>query len=88
MNSTSHLPKLRDFFASLPASQSAADTLEHDTPLISHGVLDSLNLFMLITFIEDDLGIIIDPDDVTPENFASMDAIAGLLKTSARVTPT
>ena len=88
MNSTSHLPKLREFFASLPASQIAADALENDTPLISRGVLDPLNLFMLITFIEDDLGIIIDPDDITPENFASMDAITGLLEISARVTPT
>lgn len=43
--------------------------------LIEHGVLDSLALLNLITFIEDQTGIRVPDDEVLLENFETVTAI-------------
>lgn len=86
MNTDKYLPTLHEFFAQLPSSGITLDELTLDTPILATGVLDSLNLFLLISHIEDELGIDIDPDDVTPESFASLRTICDLMTRSSKVT--
>jgi acyl carrier protein len=79
-----YLPTLLDFFDNLPNLTNGAGSVTPDTQLLADGVLDSLNLFLLISHVEDRLGIAIDPDDVMPENFATLDAVCTLLERSRR----
>jgi acyl carrier protein len=42
--------------------------------------VDSLGLFLLISFIEERFGVEVEPDDVTFENFQTVRAIADLVR--------
>jgi acyl carrier protein len=84
MTPESTLPKLFEFFNGLAQDGGQARDVAADTPLLSSGVLDSLNLFMFISFIEDELGIAVEPDDVVPENFENLNAVCDLLARSER----
>jgi len=55
-------------------------TLTAGTSLIRSGLIDSLTLFKLITFIQKRFGIKIDPHEITLENFATTQAIAMLVE--------
>lgn len=59
---------------------------EHDfresSDFVEDGLLDSFDLITLIDMLENAYGITIDGLDVVPENFRSVEAIAGLVKKS------
>jgi acyl carrier protein len=50
--------------------------LTDDTELFSRGLIDSLNVVELVTFVEGELGRPIPPADITLDNFDSIDRIA------------
>lgn len=52
----------------------------YDTDLFSTDVLDSFAIAQLISEIEDNFGIEVDPEDIIPENFDTINHIAELLK--------
>lgn len=62
------------------APQALADGLSAETPLLSSGVLDSLSVVELMTFVADDLGFEIDDDDFTPENFETVASLVRLIE--------
>ena len=49
---------------------------------IMDGLLDSFDVVSLTSMLEEKYGITIDGLDIVPENFASVEAIAGLVKKS------
>jgi acyl carrier protein len=54
--------------------------LTTDYPLIERGVLDSLGLFHLVSFLESTYDIKVDDLELTLDNFRSIEAITGLVK--------
>jgi acyl carrier protein len=52
--------------------------LTDDYPLLENRVIDSLGLFRIVGFIESESGTRLDDQDVVPENFATLSAIAKL----------
>ena len=54
--------------------------LEKVPDIIEGGYLDSFDLMALIENLSEQFGIEIDVDDMTPENFNSVDAIAALVE--------
>jgi acyl carrier protein len=46
-----------------------------DADLIETGILDSLDVMNLVAMLEQSYDIDFDPDDISPENFASAEAI-------------
>jgi acyl carrier protein len=57
--------------------------LGNATPLLETGVLDSLGLLRLVTFVQERFGIVVDDVDLVPEHFASVDAICAYLRSRA-----
>lgn len=55
---------------------------ETSADFIEDGMLDSFDIISLISLLEEEYSIVIDGLDIVPENFASVDAIAGLVKKS------
>ncbi len=53
--------------------------LENDTPLLT-GMIDSFGLMQLVSFLEDEFGIEIDPRDMTPEHFGTVDHMVTLVR--------
>jgi D-alanine--poly(phosphoribitol) ligase subunit 2 len=61
-------------------------TLHDDTGLFSGGLIDSLNVLALVSFVEAEIGREIPPADITIEHFDSIDRIVcyvGALSSSA-----
>ena len=55
--------------------------VERDTDLIETGILDSMMMVLLISHCEEGLDIELDVEDLTEENFRSLDAITEMLAT-------
>lgn len=60
-------------------SPATRDGLDHDADLMEAGV-DSVAMMDVIVWLEDTFGISIDPDDLTPENFGSVNRIVAYLE--------
>ena len=61
--------------------KSMDDSIDYlsETKLIDDKIIDSLTLTALISELESEFNIEIDMDDIIPENFNSIDAIADLV---------
>lgn len=53
--------------------------LPHDRDLIAADLIDSLGITQLVSFLEEEYGIAVGDEDLTPENFRSIDSIAGFV---------
>ena len=55
-------------------------TVYPEEDLLGAGMLDSMAMMWLITFIEEDFALKIPPEDLTIENFRTVEAIDAYLK--------
>ena len=67
--------EIRQYLMANPATHNISEFADDDS-LLESGVIDSLTMVDLITHLETTYGISIDEDDMVPENFDSIDAIA------------
>lgn len=44
--------------------------------LIDTGVIDSMGVLVVVTWLEQEFGIVVDDEDVVPENLASIDNLS------------
>lgn len=63
--------------------KSRKSSLDTGEDLLSSGVLDSLAILQLVSFVENRFGCNIPVEDIVYENFNSIDAIAAYLETNA-----
>lgn len=56
------------------------DSLGHDRDLLADGVIDSLGIVELITFLEGKYAIKVADDDIDAENFRSVDSIVAFVE--------
>jgi acyl carrier protein len=71
--------EIRDFLAANFLLGADPTTLESSSSLIEAGLIDSTGVLELVGFLEDQFDIRIQDDDLTPENFDSIDNILGYL---------
>jgi 2-hydroxymuconate-semialdehyde hydrolase len=57
----------------------ALDELDGETPLLELGLLDSLSMISLLTFVETQFGVRVPDDAVIPEHFENLQAMARLV---------
>lgn len=53
--------------------------LQDDTPLLGE-IVDSLGVLSLVTYVEEQFDIVISDDDLTPENFQSVNQLAAFVE--------
>ena len=53
---------------------------EQETALIDNGLIDSLDIVAVVTDLMDTFDVQLGVDDLTPENFNSVDAICQLIE--------
>jgi len=77
------LDALRDFLEDRALAgqerAGAGATLQPDTPLLEWGVLTSLRITELLSFIHTGLGVEVGPEHVVGSNFRDLDAITRLV---------
>lgn len=54
-------------------------TLPHDSQLLDEGILDSLGLQRLLSFLEKKYDIMVEDDFLMPEYFTTVESIASLI---------
>ena len=53
-----------------------ARTIDDEASLLTNGVLDSLGILDVVAFLEREFQVVLDDDDLVPENFESVKSIA------------
>ena len=53
--------------------------LKPDTSFLANNILDSLSFLHLVTFLEQQYGVKIDEDDMTPDNFQNAETVSLLV---------
>ncbi|WP_394849919.1 acyl carrier protein [Pendulispora brunnea] len=54
------------------------EELDHDTPLLKLGILDSMRMIELLTFLETECGVFVHGRDILAANFKTLKNIADL----------
>ena len=54
--------------------------IKEDQPLIDSGILDSLGILKLLSFLDEELGIDISAGDIKRENFVDIKTICALIE--------
>ena len=49
------------------------------TPLIEQGIIDSMGLMQIVSFVEERTGVRVPDDEVSPENFETIETIETLV---------
>lgn len=60
---------MEDFLQRLTTTLQIEEPLERDTPLISSGIIDSFDVVALLTMVENEYRVSINPDDIDVETF-------------------
>lgn len=66
--------KVREFVLDA-AQRKGLDTVTDSESLTENGVIDSLAIFRLVSFLEDNFGLRIADEEIVSENFQSVNAI-------------
>ena len=67
---------LREFLLKL---DSRIENVKDDDSLLTTGIIDSLKMVELLGFIETNYGIKVDDDELSPENFETVNSIVSFL---------
>ena len=66
---------IRGFVLDLAAGKGIGAVSDDDS-LVAAGIIDSLGVFQLVAFLQEEFQIPIDDDEITPEHFRSVTTIA------------
>lgn len=61
--------------------------LDESTPLLDWGIIDSLSLMTLVSYLEDQFSVRVPDEDIGPDNFGTLKAVGAMvvrLKEAAR----
>ena len=72
------LGTVRELLANIVGGEVVRGVADEDQ-LLERMVLDSLHLITLVSSLEERFGVVVTPEDLVPENFQSIAAIAGLV---------
>ena len=54
---------------------SETETIPDDLDLIESGIVDSLGILRIVAFLEEELNVVIEPEQMIPKNMSSIGAI-------------
>jgi acyl carrier protein len=72
--------KLRDFIVGDLGWEGSPSTLTGEFPLLERGVLDSVGILQLVSYIESEFGVEIEDQELVADNFGTLAAIIRLIE--------
>ncbi|HXC42348.1 MAG: acyl carrier protein [Candidatus Sulfotelmatobacter sp.] len=78
-NATTVKDQIRQFVSEELAAAKGVTLVSDDQSLIDNGVVDSLGIFRLVTFLEENFGVKIGDEEISADNLASVDMIEQLV---------
>ncbi|MFY9740507.1 MAG: acyl carrier protein [Candidatus Sulfotelmatobacter sp.] len=76
---TSVREQIRQFILEELASAKGISEFSDNESLMANGVIDSLGIFRLVTFLEENFGVRVGDEEITAENLSSVDTIEQLV---------
>ena len=80
MQSTKNKELIRQFIISQLARKKEHTILTYQDDVITSGIIDSLGIMKLISYLEETLSLKISDEDIIPENFESIEAISSFIE--------
>ena len=62
------------------AAEQGRKSLDPDEDLLERGIIDSLGIMKLITFIEETFGIKVNDEEIVPENFQNLNSMVRFIE--------
>ncbi len=59
--------------------------VSNDEPLLKNGLIDSLGILDLVTFVENEFGIQVSDEDLLPENFGSIHSLTNFVHNKTEI---
>jgi acyl carrier protein len=72
--------KIRNFIVEELNWEGSPSELTDDLPLLERGLVDSLGIFQLVSFIESEFGVEVNDEELVPEHFGSVGKMAQLVE--------
>jgi acyl carrier protein len=76
--------QVRQFITEELASAKGISQFTDDESLMANGVIDSLGVFRIVTFLEENFGVRVGDEEITAENLSSVDTIEQLIVRKAK----
>jgi acyl carrier protein len=73
--------RLRTFIVEELQYEGEPSQLTEDLPLLERGVIDSVGIFQLVSFIETEYGVEIADEELVPQHFGTLGGISRLIET-------
>lgn len=73
------LSSLRQYIKESFLSSQGIESIDDDDQLLESGIVDSMGILQLVTFLESQFGIGVDDAEIVPRNFESTTAIAAFV---------
>ena len=67
--------QLRGFILESLAQPKGIASFREDEPLMETGILDSLDVFRLISFLEEQMGVRVEDQEINPETLKSLNSL-------------
>lgn len=80
---TSTADRIRGMIVDDLAYAGPPEQLTEDYPLIENQVLDSLGIYQMVTYVQDEFSIEVDALELVPENFETIGAIVRLVNSKS-----
>src|SRR2546427_3781771 len=74
-SSSSVKDQIREFVRENLASVKGISSFTDQEPLTENGIIDSLGIFRLVSFLEDAFGVTLGDEEITADNLKSIDII-------------
>ena len=71
--------RIRGYIPALLTAEMSADQIDDDLDLLGD-LLDSVGLFRLIAFLEEEFSVVIEDEEITPQNFGTVARMAALVE--------
>jgi acyl carrier protein len=76
--------QIRQFVTEELAAAKGINQVSDDESLIDNGVVDSLGIFRLVTFLEENFGVKVADEEISAENLQSIDMIEQLVMSKSK----
>ena len=72
--------KLKRFITAELMYADDIDALSNEEPLLGSGIVDSLGIMRLVSYIEEEFGVVVPEDDLVPEHFQSVNRLVAFVE--------
>ncbi len=76
--------KIREFILSNLGERRGVTDIGDDDSLLETGVVDSLGIFLIVTFLEENFHVAVADDQITPDNFRTLAVITEMVESKLR----